>query len=236
MWLLPRLCLLLAATVTPCLSKITELSLRVDNRASIPLAHPFAFVTSAGDDVDLQRKVIELRVSDAKVIWKLSSTKNLECLNVFLVTEEAYLRRLDTQAVESLCKRDVRAREHLPDWASHFTSFADHEFDLYEFSEFKEVKVVGFGDGAWYTPYLVNCCPHEAAVSLHSELQMYNAADGQRNYLSVGELPQLRLSLVRFPHSVTDAWTELCTEWNPYFGLMDCSIKAPRMLLNTITQ
>lgn len=219
MSLLPRLSVLLAAVITPCLSKITNVEFRNDSRPSVPLARPFAFA-DAGPDAET---VVVMSIADAEVTWKPDipeESQDYHCFRLCMVSDGDYLMRMDARGVDSICKSRpaypfFSPWQDLPDWAVIFLTFDDAVYYIYDVDTKKDLKELSpsvsrtvqggynYEFGVWYTPYFINCCPDLATVSFETEVELSTVVRAHKIYLPMGEAELPTLYRVRLFHPST---------------------------------
>lgn len=198
MWLLPRLIVLLAAAITPCLSKKIDLDISKTSQPSAALARPFAWVDPAPDD-GLSARVLGMIVNYAEVAWNPGvpeELKTYECFRLYVVTKPDYLLHMDARAVESICKDHTShdVDQQGPDWAGLFL-----DFDFFYYIDYEGTKewynggglIQGWGNeeqhGVLHTPYFVNCCTDLAEAGFKIELIVYTDVNGTQTDPSMGE-------------------------------------------------
>lgn len=192
MWLIPRLFLILAALVAPCASRITEASIVEDSRSSIVLSNPFGF-TARGEPV------LQFNVSDAAVIWKAKTPdkdKDFQCFKFYLVFP--LYDAVDMETPDGMCAPD----DATPASPMFITSFNQHTVAEDDGEERIEDFFIDLGTssnlfGGLHTLYFANCCPNKAEVSFDIVIDMYNIINGDKSYLSLGEIELPSMYLVR---------------------------------------
>lgn len=201
-----RLCVLLAALVEPCRSRLfrTPISLSNDNRPSIPFSRPFQLFPGS------EFFFVGLNVTDGEIAWAPGTPedqKSLKCFKLVLEFDLEALWQMDAEVVQGVCAPDAEPLWSLDLATVHKTGENTVKIDTGMMNTFEQMDPDDWLLEEMFTPFFVNCCPNISTVSLEADLILFQNLQGHISFNSAGEFALPWFYVVRF---CSECFTSAC--------------------------